>query len=48
MLLTQLRTLISALQSQRALAVENPALRHQLDVLQRPSSAGIEKGSVSK
>jgi hypothetical protein len=35
MLVTILRTLISALQSQRALAVENLALRHQLSVLQR-------------
>jgi hypothetical protein len=35
MLFTLFRTLISALQSQRALAVENLALRHQLSVLQR-------------
>ena len=35
MLFTILRTLISALQTQRALAVENLALRHQLLVLQR-------------
>jgi hypothetical protein len=35
MLYIILRTLISVLQSQRALAVENLALRHQLVVLQR-------------
>jgi hypothetical protein len=35
MLFTLFRTLISALQSQRALAMENLALRHQLSVLQR-------------
>ena len=35
MLFTILRTLISTLQSQRALAVENLALRHQLLVLRR-------------
>jgi len=48
MLLAELRTLSSALQSQRALAVENLALRHQLGFLQRPSPACIEKGSVSE
>jgi putative transposase len=37
MLFTLIRTLISVLQSQRALAVETPALRHQLAVLQRTS-----------
>jgi hypothetical protein len=35
MLLTLIRTLISSFQAQRALAVENLALRHQLGVLQR-------------
>lgn len=35
MLLTIVHTLISALKSQQALAVENLALRHQLTVLQR-------------
>jgi putative transposase len=35
MLFTIIRTLFSAFQSQRALAVENLALRHQLLVLQR-------------
>jgi hypothetical protein len=35
MLAILLQTLISALQTHRALAVENPALRHQLLVLQR-------------
>jgi hypothetical protein len=35
MLLTVVRTLISVFQSQRALAIENLALRHQLGVLQR-------------
>ncbi len=34
MLLTIIRTLIAVLQSQRALAMENLALRHQLAVLQ--------------
>ena len=35
MLLLLLRTLLSALRSHRALALENLALRHQLDVLKR-------------
>jgi putative transposase len=35
MLFTLFRTVISALQSQRALAMENLALRHQLSILQR-------------
>jgi putative transposase len=35
MLLLLLRTLISALRSHRALALENLALRHQLEVLKR-------------
>lgn len=35
MIFIMLRRLISALQAQQALAVENLALRHQLSVLQR-------------
>ena len=35
MLILILRSMFSSLQAQRALALENLALRHQLDVLQR-------------
>ena len=45
MLFTLLRSLISVLQSQRALAVENLALRHQLNVLQRTAKKPRLRGT---
>jgi putative transposase len=43
MLLLLLRTLLSALRSHRALALENLALRHQLDVLKRNTKKPLLK-----
>ncbi len=49
MIFILLRTLFSALRSHRALILENLALRHQLDVLQRNAKKAVlgEQGSDS-
>jgi hypothetical protein len=44
MLYVILRTLISALRTQQGLAIENLALRHQLNVLQRTRDPRILHG----